>query len=327
MAQRKEFGWRKLLQLGSSKKKETQSSRKGKGIQATQLSAGQSSVPTNSSFSGAFFSGAHHVTVSGGEFYNVHGNQNITINDNSDFQNAGGTRIEKALKVLICPSPSQNFVGRDDTLSLLSKIFSPPVVALYSSSQEELDKFIKNHVKWCMPIRMDASSDEAFQKALLEKVKGPQQILQNTILILENANPSLALENCLPEWCYVPILMTSFKQDIAKTGSKVAFEIPGSSSGKGMQELGKAVTSNLKLKQHVATIVAAGGAGKTQLVLRFVADNLARFSHAWFFDASSNATLAEDFKKLGKALGVGEEVENVKNFLSSTPGNWLSMGI
>src|SRR6201996_3419934 len=48
-----------------------------------------------------------------------------------------------------------------------------------------------------------------------------------------------------------------------------------------------------------------------------------RFSHVWFLDASSNATLTEDFKKLGKALGVGEEVENVKNYLSSTPGNWL----
>src|ERR1700761_5448443 len=48
-----------------------------------------------------------------------------------------------------------------------------------------------------------------------------------------------------------------------------------------------------------------------------------RFSHVWFFDASSDATLVENFKKLGKALGVGEEVENVKNFLANTQGNWL----
>jgi hypothetical protein len=144
MAQRKEFGWRKLLQLVSSKKKEMQNST----IQATQPSAAQSSAPTNSLSSGAFFSGAHYVPVSGGEFYNVHGDQNITINHNGDFQNTGGTGTERASKVLICPSPSQNFVGRDDTLSLLSKIFSPPVIVLYSSSREELDKFIMNQMKW-----------------------------------------------------------------------------------------------------------------------------------------------------------------------------------
>ncbi|KIK58459.1 hypothetical protein GYMLUDRAFT_696592 [Collybiopsis luxurians FD-317 M1] len=276
MAQRKEFGWRKLLQLGSSKKKEMHSST----IQATQLSAGQSSVPTNSTFSGAFFSGAHHVPVSGGEFYNAYGN--ITINHNSDFQNIGGTGTERASKVLICPSPSQNFVGRDDTLSSLSKIFSPPVIGLYSAGKKDLKNFIKNHMKWCTVINLDTSSVEALHKAVDKKIKGPLPVSGNAVLVLENMDQPLALEEHLPKWLCGPTIITASNGDIARKVSEETFEFPNSAKWDEIQELGKAVKSCLQLKQCIVTIVAAGGAGKTQLVLRFVADNFARrFQKAW----------------------------------------------
>ncbi|KIK58455.1 hypothetical protein GYMLUDRAFT_246150 [Collybiopsis luxurians FD-317 M1] len=272
MAQRKEFGLRKLLQLGSSKKKEMQSST----IQATQLSAAQSSVPTNSSFSGAFLSGAHHFSASGGEFYNIHGDQNITIHHNGDFQNNGGTGTERASKVLICPAPSQNFVGRDDTLSSLSKIFSPPVIGLYSAGKKELRNFIKNHMKWCTVINLDASSVEALHKAFDKKIKDPLLVSGNAVLVLENVDQPLALEEHLPKWLCAPILITASNRDMARKVSEETFEFPNSAKWDEIQELGKAVKSFLQLKQRIVTIVAAGGAGKTQLVLRFVADNLAR---------------------------------------------------
>ncbi|KAK0468579.1 hypothetical protein IW261DRAFT_1679639, partial [Armillaria novae-zelandiae] len=66
-----------------------------------------------------------------------------------------------------------------------------------------------------------------------------------------------------------------------------------------------------------------GGTGKTQVVLRFVSENSYRFLHVWFFDATSDSTLAADFKKLGKAAGIGESVNDVRDFLGRMHEDWL----
>ncbi|KIK60186.1 hypothetical protein GYMLUDRAFT_244622 [Collybiopsis luxurians FD-317 M1] len=315
MAQKKESSWRKFLQFSSGDKK---SKHKGPGIAVTPQHAEQSTVPTNSSFSGAFFSGAQHVHVSGGEFYHIQGNQNIT-----NVLNTGRGVIERASKVLVCPTPSQYFVGREDIISQITKVFSPPVVTLYSSKKEEIEDFIRNNMKWCTVINLDASSVNALQKAFTEKVKGPQDISENSVLVFENGNPSLGLQDRLPGWACAPIVITSYNQDMAKKVCGEGFEIPNSTNWTKIKELAKAVKSKLQSKQHVVTIVAAGGTGKTQVILNFVADNFERFSNVWFFDASSDATLVEDFKKLANTIGVGESVESVKGFLASTQENWL----
>ncbi|KIK60184.1 hypothetical protein GYMLUDRAFT_614241 [Collybiopsis luxurians FD-317 M1] len=93
MAQKKESSWRKIWQKKNK--------HKGPGIAATQEHAEQPTVPTNSSFSGAFFSGAQHFHVSGGEFYHFQGNPNIT-----NVLNTSGGVIERASKVLVCPTPA-----------------------------------------------------------------------------------------------------------------------------------------------------------------------------------------------------------------------------
>ncbi|PBK64782.1 hypothetical protein ARMSODRAFT_450953, partial [Armillaria solidipes] len=74
---------------------------------------------------------------------------------------------------------------------------------------------------------------------------------------------------------------------------------------------------------HVVTIVAKGGTGKTQVVLRYVSENPSRFLHVWFFDATSDATLATDFKKLGNAASIGESVDDVRKFLERMHKDWL----
>ncbi|KAK0471968.1 hypothetical protein IW261DRAFT_1318333, partial [Armillaria novae-zelandiae] len=66
-----------------------------------------------------------------------------------------------------------------------------------------------------------------------------------------------------------------------------------------------------------------GGTGKTQLVYRFVSENPSRFTHVWFLDATSNATLTADFEKLGKAACVGESVGDVRDFLRRMHEDWL----
>ncbi|KAK0460301.1 hypothetical protein IW261DRAFT_1637744, partial [Armillaria novae-zelandiae] len=68
-----------------------------------------------------------------------------------------------------------------------------------------------------------------------------------------------------------------------------------------------------------------GGTGKTQMVLRFVFENINRFIYIWFFDATSDFTLATDFKKLGKAAGIGESVNDVRDFLGRIHEDWLAI--
>lgn len=48
-----------------------------------------------------------------------------------------------------------------------------------------------------------------------------------------------------------------------------------------------------------------------------------RFLHVWFFDATSDATLAADFKKLGKATGIGELVNDIQDFIGRMQEDWL----
>jgi hypothetical protein len=47
-----------------------------------------------------------------------------------------------------------------------------------------------------------------------------------------------------------------------------------------------------------------------------------RFSHVWFFDATSESSLVLGFKKFGKAAGVGQTIEDVWDFLQAQK-DWL----
>ena len=94
--------------------------------------------------------------------------------------------------------------------------------------------------------------------------------------MFENADPSMGLQDHLPGWVCAPIVITSSNPDMAKKVSEEAFEIPNSTDWNKIKELAKAVKSRLQSKQCVVTIVAAGGTGKTQVVLSFVADNIER---------------------------------------------------
>ncbi|KAE9386661.1 hypothetical protein BT96DRAFT_948964 [Gymnopus androsaceus JB14] len=75
--------------------------------------------------------------------------------------------------------------------------------------------------------------------------------------------------------------------------------------------------------QCIVTLVASGGTGKTTNCFKFISDNSSRFSNIWFFDATSDAMLTSDFKTLGKAAGVGEQVKDVRDFLARTCRNWM----
>lgn len=59
--------------------------------------------------------------------------------ENAEFH----TQLAGITDVLQCPSPSQYFVGREDTLRQLAKIFYPPIVSIWGSKLHKLRNFVR----------------------------------------------------------------------------------------------------------------------------------------------------------------------------------------
>ncbi|KAE9392747.1 TPR-like protein [Gymnopus androsaceus JB14] len=230
--------------------------------------------------------------------------------------------------ILKCPAPSQYFVGREDALKKLSKIFSEPLITLWSTNTEVIHDFLisqiksKLHVK-CPCVFLDASSAQALNASLAAKNR-EQAFPTKFLLVLENANGSVVEDHIhnLPD---SPILVTSTEPAISKLASFTAcnFQLSDGATQQEMQKVLSSIEKALEPKQQATAIVANGGTGKTQIVLQFVSKNISRFSNIWFFDAASNDILAANFKALGTASGVGEEVKNVRDFLGKRKENWL----
>ncbi|KAE9385269.1 hypothetical protein BT96DRAFT_982095 [Gymnopus androsaceus JB14] len=225
--------------------------------------------------------------------------------------------------VLLCPPPSQYFVGREGTLTELFKTFSTPVVTIWGTDVDMLRDFVRQNLDYS-PIFLDASSCQALDKAYTEMVKY-QALPAKLLLVLENADTSLILEDYITTFINVPILVTGTDSAIASFASNAdcVFHLPESPDYQVVKNIVHFITKCFTCGQHVITLVANGGSGKTQVVLQFVAKNTSRFSNIWFFDASSEATLTANFKELGKAAGVGEEVKDACNFLARIHENWL----
>ncbi|KAE9387602.1 hypothetical protein BT96DRAFT_867311, partial [Gymnopus androsaceus JB14] len=230
--------------------------------------------------------------------------------------------------VLKCPSPSQNFVGRQDTLEKLSKIFSEPTMTLWSRNKEVVHDFVENHLRSSLKFKypcvfLDASTAQSLNATLALKVR-KQSISNEFLLVLENADGSV-VEDYIPSLPDSPILVTSTQPAICTLASSTAceFQLSDCATQQEMQKVLRSVEKALEPRQRVATIVANGGTGKTQIVLQFVFNNISRFSNIWFFDATSNDSLAANFKELGSAAGVIEEVKNVRDFLGRINQNWL----
>ncbi|KAE9407189.1 TPR-like protein, partial [Gymnopus androsaceus JB14] len=230
--------------------------------------------------------------------------------------------------VLKCPAPNQYFVGHEDTLKRLSKIFSEPTMTLWSTNTEVIQDFVTNHLKSRLNFKypcifLDASSAQALNEKLADKVR-EQALPTKFLLVLENANES-AIADDIPDISGSPILVTSTQPDIHSLASFTAceFQLPDAATQQEMKEVLRSIEKVLEARQKVATLVANGGTGKTQTVLQFIFKNISRFSNIWFFDASSNDTLAANFNELGNAAGVGEEVKTVRDFLGRINENWL----
>ncbi|PBK86757.1 hypothetical protein ARMGADRAFT_479838 [Armillaria gallica] len=147
---------------------------------------------------------------------------------------------------------------------------------------------------------------------MVHNIKADDSAHQPLLLVFENADPFLELDQYLPYSLHNLILVTSTNKAVSCFASPACkFELPDSMDQWAADSLYQSIERAFAPLIHVVTIVARGGTGKTQLVLKFVSENTSRFIHVWFFDATSDATLASDFKKLGKAVGIGELINDV----------------
>ncbi|KAK0215929.1 hypothetical protein EDD85DRAFT_917001 [Armillaria nabsnona] len=208
-------------------------------------------------------------------------------------------------------------------------MLAAPVVTLFSMNGNALSAFVRSfdHSSRFTTIFLDASSVEALSmglKVIVHNIKADDYAHQSPLLVFENADPSLELDQYLPYSLHNPILVTSTNQAVSCFASPACrFELPDPIDKQAADSLCQSIERAFAPLLHVITIVARGGTGKTQLVLRFVFENLSRFMHVWFFDATSDATLAADFKKLGKAASIGESVNDVRDFLGRMQEDWL----
>ncbi|KAE9406837.1 hypothetical protein BT96DRAFT_875154 [Gymnopus androsaceus JB14] len=143
----------------------------------------------------------------------------------------------------------------------------------------------------------------------------------DVLLVLQSADAPVDSEylHTLP---YAPVLVMTTQPSLTSSTSLV-FHLPNDANQQVVHKLLHSIERVLNARKHVVTLVANGGTGKTQAVLKFVSENLSSFSNIWFFDASSNDTLTANFKDLGKAAGIGEDVKDVRNLLARINENWL----
>ncbi|PBK86845.1 hypothetical protein ARMGADRAFT_1168991 [Armillaria gallica] len=182
------------------------------------------------------------------------------------------------LNVLACPAPSQYFTGRERILQKLSRMLAAPVVTLFSTNRNTLSAFVHSfdHSSRFTTIFLDASSVEAL-KAIAHNIKADDSAHLPSLLILENVDASLELDQYLPYSLHNPILITSTNQAVSHFASPAcALELPDSADQQAADDLCQFIKSAFIPLLHVVTIVAKGGTGKTQVVLRFISENLSR---------------------------------------------------
>ncbi|KAG9120074.1 hypothetical protein FRC07_004591 [Ceratobasidium sp. 392] len=77
------------------------------------------------------------------------------------------------------------------------------------------------------------------------------------------------------------------------------------------------------LKRHVFVLYGLGGAGKTQLALKFVEMYKERFSDVFYIDATSGMTIQAGLKGVALAKKIGTTSDDAITWLTACHGNWL----
>ncbi|KAJ7278555.1 hypothetical protein C8J57DRAFT_1577315, partial [Mycena rebaudengoi] len=77
-------------------------------------------------------------------------------------------------------------------------------------------------------------------------------------------------------------------------------------------------------KRHVSLLHGLGGAGKTQICLKFLAESdKSRFMDVFFLDASTIDTIKSGLKNIALTRSIGSEADDTSRWLASSEDDWL----
>ncbi|KAJ7153855.1 hypothetical protein C8R43DRAFT_442506 [Mycena crocata] len=75
--------------------------------------------------------------------------------------------------------------------------------------------------------------------------------------------------------------------------------------------------------QRIFLLHGLGGAGKTQIALKFIEQSLSVFSDIFMIDATTTETIEADFQRIALAKNSGSTMPDALKWLVSTPEEWL----
>ncbi|KAJ6523535.1 hypothetical protein DFH09DRAFT_198317 [Mycena vulgaris] len=76
-------------------------------------------------------------------------------------------------------------------------------------------------------------------------------------------------------------------------------------------------------KQHIFLLHGLGGAGKTQIALKFIEECSSLFSNRFLIDASTTETIDTGLKNIAATQNAGSTAQEALEWLSSKPAEWL----
>ncbi|KAJ7079167.1 acyl transferase/acyl hydrolase/lysophospholipase, partial [Mycena epipterygia] len=76
-------------------------------------------------------------------------------------------------------------------------------------------------------------------------------------------------------------------------------------------------------KQHIYLLYGLGGAGKTQIALKFIEESSSHFSNTFFIDTSTVDTIDTGLKNIALANSVGSTSQEALQWLRNKPDKWL----
>ncbi|KAJ7081483.1 hypothetical protein C8R44DRAFT_905261, partial [Mycena epipterygia] len=76
-------------------------------------------------------------------------------------------------------------------------------------------------------------------------------------------------------------------------------------------------------KQDIFLLHGLGGAGKTQIALKFISESISNFTNIFFIDSSSIETIETGLKDIAKTKTVGDSSQSALQYLRSKKEEWL----
>ncbi|KAJ7049644.1 hypothetical protein C8F01DRAFT_1349343 [Mycena amicta] len=152
----------------------------------------------------------------------------------------------------------------------------------------------------------------------------------------ENAVLVHAFQHALPKWGGIDYMLNSLRDSTIQVSSLMypIDEIlfirncpPPSEFFQGckdiLQQLDHLFQQTEQKEQKVVLLYGLGGAGKTQIALKFIADSGSRFTDQFKINASSAETIEAGYRQLAIDKKLEDTVEAAQTWLKANQGEWL----